>query len=303
MSRLKSLVLISAAFMFIISCTKTIEPPALGDHTEYQFNTPPPPVDPPPAKNTLVLSLGAKWGDIILGGPKNTIYVRNDNKVFNIYKPNDEGIYGTGTPFPGDPWDASANAFYMGVAQGAETMMVTNVPPAGLFRFDINSQGFLDVHPTTNAADPWPTNFGFWYGDGWDKYDIIAFKDKFVFQIDHSQDEALLRSSFADFTDDWSTWNRPATLVRDATGKSFKDYRAALSVGDSLLIVTSGGDMMAFAVDDNGDLDAGTKVGENWKIYQRIFAIGRNVFGLDSKGDIYRYTVDLSKTDNDAVEP
>lgn len=292
MRRLNSLILLFATITLMASCLKNPEPPALGDHT----------VDIGDKADTGkgVLSLGANWGNIFQTGPKGILYVRNTGNIIKIYTPDDKGVFGTGTPFPGDPWEASANIYYMGVAQGVQTVMVTNVPPAGLFRFDADENGFLSIHPTTNAADPWPTNFGFWYGDGWDNYDIIAFNGKFVFQISHNEGEALLRSDFQEFTDDWSTWNRPGTLHRDETGKKFDGYRSAMTMGNNLLIVTKDGDLMAYAVDNDGNLDDGTRVGTGWKIYNRIVATGNDVLAIDSKGDVYRYTIDLKRTDNNA---
>lgn len=298
MRRLKSLLFLFGVIMLFASCKKTINPPALGDHTIPDTSS-----NNNSAAQKVVLSLGSAWGDIFQTGPKGILYVRNTNKVINVYTPDDKGKFGVPNPFPGDPWDASASMYYMGVAQNVETMMVANVPPAGLFRFDIKTTGLLEIHPTTNAADPWPTNFGFWYGDGWDNYDIIAFNGKFVFQISHNQGEALLRSKFTDFTDDWSTWNRPATLQRTDMSKKFDGYRAAMAMGNDLLIVTKDGSLMAYAVNDNGDLDAGKKIGKGWEIYKRMASTGNDILAIDSKGDVYRYTIDLQKTTNDAIKP
>jgi hypothetical protein len=292
MRRLKPLILLLATVTFMASCSKNPEPPALGDHT----------VDIGDKADTGkgVLSLGANWGNIFQTGPKGILYVRNTGNIIKVYTPDDKGVFGIGTPFPGDPWEASANIYYMGVAQGVETVMVTNVPPAGLFRFDADANGLLSIHPTTNAADPWPTNFGFWYGDGWDNYDIIAFNGKFVFQISHNEGEALLRSDFGEFTDDWSTWNRPGTLHRDDVGKKFDGYRSAFAMENDLIIVTKDGDLMAYAVDNDGNLDDGTKVGTGWKAYDRIVATGKDILAIDSKGNVSRYTIDLKRTDNNA---
>jgi hypothetical protein len=191
----------------------------------------------------------------------------------------------------------------MGKSQNVETMMVVNIPPAGLFRFDVKPTGFLEIHPTTKPSDPWPNNFGFWYGDGWNNYDIISFKEKFVFQISHDKGEALLRSNFAEFMDDWSTWNRPATLKRDDMGKKFDGYLGAITMGDSLLIVGKNGDLTAYAVDGNGALNNGTKVGGGWDVHKRFTTVGNNILAIDSKGDVYRYKIDLKKTNNDAIKP
>ena len=193
--------------------------------------------------------------------------------------------------------------YYMGMAQNVQTVFVANAPPAGLFRFDVGANGFLTMHPTTNPADPWPTNFGFWYGDGWNNYDLIAFNGKFVFQIAHNEGESLLRSEFQNFTNDWSTWNRPATLQRDDTGKKFSGYRAAMAMKNSLLIVTAGGDLMAYVVDDNGNLDSGKKIGAGWNVYNRIAAAGDDILAVAANGEVYRYAIDLTKTTNDANKP
>lgn len=293
MIRLKHWILIPVMLLFIFSCMKKYEPPALGDHTK-----PEPTQDSGTAKK--VLTLPSEWGDIFKTGQNGKLYVRNKDKIFNVYTPGADGVFGAGTPFPGTPWDASAKLYYMGLAQNVQTVMVVNTPPAGMFRFDAASNGTLTMHPTTNAADPFPTNFGFWYGDGWDKYDIIAFNGKFVFQIAHNQGEALLRSPFAEFTDDWSTWNRPATLPRHDTGKKFEGYRSAMAMGNNLLIITRDGDLMAYAVDDSGNLNNGTKIGSGWNTYTRTTATGNDILGINSKGEVFRHTIDVTKTTNNA---
>lgn len=298
MRRLTSLLLLLTTIAFIVSCTKNPEPPALGDRTNPETNN--------PGKNDAkkVLSLGNNWGDIFQTGPKGRLYVRNGAKIIKVYTPDDKGVFGDGLAFPGDPWEASLNMFYMGVAQDVETFMVVNEPPyGGLFRFDIKSDGLLDIHPTTNAADPWPNNFGFWYGDGWHKYDVIAFNGKYVFQIAHEEGETLYRSAFQEFTDDWSTWNRASTISRENTGLKFDQYRAAMVMKNSLLIVNKDGDLMAYAIDETGKPDAGKKIGKGWKIYKKVVATGNDILAVDNKGDVYRYTIDLTKTTNDADEP
>lgn len=301
MRQLKSIFLLFAAtsFIFLSSCSKEKNPPPLGGGNDTPTNTNPG-NSGGAAISTKVLSLGNGWGDIFQTGPKGILYVRNKSGVFNIYTPDDKGMFGSGNPFPGDPWSASANLYYMGVAQKVQTVMITNVPPAGLFRFDVDANGFLIVHPTTNPSDPFPTNFGFWYGDGWDNYDIIALNGRFVFQIAHNKGEELLRSKFSDFTDDWSTWNRPATLIRDDVGISFKDYRFAMSMGDNLLIVNSTGDLTTYVVDTDGNLDAGTKIGKGWDKYSKVASVGNDLLAIDANGDVFRYTIDLTKTNNDA---
>lgn len=293
MIRLKHWILIPVMLLFIFSCMKKYDPPALGDHTK-------PDTTQSTGTGKKVLTLPADWGDIFKTGQNGKLYVRNKDKVFNVYTPGADGVFGVGTPFPGTPWDASANLYYMGLAQNVQTVMVVNVPPAGMFRFDAAANGMLTMHPTTNAADPFPTNFGFWYGDGWDKYNIIAFNGKFVFQIAHNQGEALLRSPFAQFTDDWSTWNRPATLQRDDTGKKFEGYRSAMAMGNHLLIITRDGDLMAYAVDDSGNLNNGTKIGSGWSTYTRTTATGNDILGINSKGEVFRHTIDVTKTTNNA---
>lgn len=298
MRQLKSIIFLLTTIAFMASCSKNPEPPALGDHTETPGGTN---GGTQVASGKKVLSVGAAWGDIFRPGPKGILYIRNKDKIFNVYTPKDDGTFGAGSPFPGNPWDASADLYYMGVAQNVETVMIPNVPPAGLFRFDVKAAGLLEMHPTTNAADPWPNNFGFWYGDHWDNFEIIAFNGKYVFQIAHDQGQALLRSDFQEFTDDWSTWNRPATLHRDETGKKFDGYRAAMAMGNDLLIVTKDGDLMAYVVSDDGSLDSGKKIGTGWKAYDRVVATGSDILAIDNKGDVYRYTIDLTKTNNDAT--
>lgn len=294
-------ILLLASLTFMTACSKkNPEPPALGDHTGVDDNNPNPGSKKAGEK---VLSLGNIWGDIFRIGPKGTLYVRNSSKTFKVYKPNDKGVFADGLAFPGDPWEASADLYYLGVAQGVETVMISNVPPAGLFRFDVKSDGLLDIHPTTKADDPWPNNFGFWYGDGWDKFDFIPFKGKFVFQIAHDEGESLLRSDFGKFTDDFSTWNRPATLKRDDTGLKFSKYKAAMAMGNNLLIINNEGDLMSYAVDDAGAVAGGKKIGTGWQVYKRFAATGNDLLALDSKGDVYRYKIDLAKTDNNADEP
>lgn len=115
--------------------------------------------------------------------------------------------------------------------------------------------------------------------------------------------EALLRSGVQEYSDYQITWNRPATLQRDDTGKKFDGYKAAMAMGDDLLIVTKDGDLMAYAVDGDGNLDDGTKIGTGWDVYKRIVATGNDILALDTKGDVYRYAIDLTKTDNDADQP
>lgn len=301
MRRLTPFIFLLATVAFMTACSKkNPEPPALGDNTGTDNNNP----DPGGASaGKKVLSLGNNWGDIFRAGPKGTLYVRNGAKIFKVYKPDDKGIFGDGLAFPGDPWEYSADLYYMGVAQGVETVMIPNVPPAGLFRFDIKPDGLLDIHPTTKADDPWPNNFGFWYGDGWDKFDLIPFKEKFVFQIAHDEGESLLRSDFGEFTDDWSTWNRPKTLKREDTGLKFSKYRAAMAMDNSLLIINNDGDLMAYAVNDAGAVAQGKKIGSGWQVYKRFAATGTDILALDSKGDVYRYKIDLAKTDNNADKP
>ncbi len=303
MVRLKIMVFFFVASLFVFSCTKEKQPPALGDHTEKPDNPNGSGGSSSSGKASVVLSLGANWGDIFTAGPKGTLYIRNSTKVFNVYTPGEDGKFGKANPFPGDPWGVSANAYYMGKSQAVETMMVVNIPPAGLFRFDVKPTGFLEIHPTTNPADPWPSNFGFWYGDGWDNYDIIAFKEKFVFQISHNKGEALFRSNFAEFMDDWSTWNRPATLKRDDLNKKFDGYLGAMAMGDSLLIVEKSGNLTAYAVDGTGNLGSNTKVGSGWEVYKKFAAVGNDILAIDNKGDVYRYKIDLKKTNNDAIKP
>src|SRR5690606_5202784 len=130
-----SLFFLLTAVAFMCSCTKYPEAPGLGDRTR-----------PDTTKSgnqdagKKVLSLGNNWGDIFQIGPKGKLYVRNSAKMFKVYTPDDKGVFGEGVAFPGDPWDASMNMFYMGVAQNVETMMVVNEPPfGGLFRFNVDS--------------------------------------------------------------------------------------------------------------------------------------------------------------------
>lgn len=300
MRRLSPLFILMAFTVILGSCSKYPDTPALGDHTSAEY------IKDQQAANSgkRVLGLGSNWGDIFQAGPKGRLYVRNGAKIFKVYSPNDKGVFGEGLAFPGDPWAASLNLFYMGVAQNVETAMVVNEPPfGGLFRFDIKATGLLEIHPTTNAADPWPNNFGFWYGDGWHKYDIIAFNGKFVFQMAHEEGETLYRSAFQEFTDDWSTWNRAGTIKRTNTGLKFDKYLSAMVMKNSLLIVTKDGDLMAYEVDETGNLGSGKKIGKGWNIYKKMVATGDDILALDSKGDVYRYPIDLKKTVNDAETP
>jgi len=103
--------------------------------------------------------------------------------------------------------------------------------------------------------------------------------------------------------DDWSTWNRPATLKRDDLNKKFDGYLGAMAMGDSLLIVEKSGNLTAYAVDGTGNLGSNTKVGSGWEVYKKFAAVGNDILAIDNKGDVYRYKIDLKKTNNDAIKP
>jgi hypothetical protein len=243
-----------------------------------------------------VLSLGPNWGNIIVSGPDGILYIRDASKIFHIYKPNKNGIYPVSdtTTFPGAPWDLSMKF----VTINDTTAMVANTSPYGLFRFVVNQNThLLTPAPTVNPSDPHPDNFGFFYGNGWNRYEIIPH-GKFVFLFDH-KNNVLLRTPTSVFIDPWSSWNmtnwlnnpNPPDYTRKKvkTGTDFGVYKEVLSFSNGLIAWKKDGTLWYYPVATNGTVGDKNKIGAGWNKYVKLIISGDDILALDSNGNLYRF--------------
>lgn len=257
-----------------------------------------PEVPEEPGAPVKVLSLGANWGDIISAGPDDILYIRDADDVMWIYKPDAQGVYSlAATPFPGDPWGASGWFYY--IKDNIE-LVVNDDGFAGMFRFDINPDTyFLTGKETVNPDDPWPNNFGYWYGDGWDNFNLIPLGEFIFFHNRENKD--LLRAPMDAFLDPFpGTWHKPG-WVEDENNivESNFNYQQIVAIDHNLMGLEGNGALWVYPVSDEGELGEAKKIGSGWNKYTRIVALSGNVLlALDDNGDVFRYVIDIDEEYN-----
>lgn len=248
-----------------------------------------------PGSPIKVLGLGANWGNIISAGPDDILYIGDTNKIIWVYKPDSEGVYSlAATPFPGDPWGASGWFYY--IKDNIE-FVVNDDGFYGMFRFDIDPETyFLTAKETVNPADPWPNNFGFWYGDGWNKFNLIPHGEFIFFHNRENKD--LMRVPMDPFLDPFpGTWHKPGWF-EDANNiiETNFNYEQLVSFDDNLMGLKADGTLWVFPISEEGELGDAKQIGSGWDKYTRIIALSNSVIlGLDSNGDIFRYVIDIDE--------
>jgi hypothetical protein len=167
----------------------------------------------------------------------------------------------------------------------------------GLFRFDVDPDNYeLTATKSVRPDDPVsPDNFGFWYGDGWNVYDVLSAGD-YIYLANHDNGD-LISYPMSDFLDKESgTWNKITVIQNngDVVGHGFDDYMQMLVLNDSgsyyLLGVKSDGTLWAYAVSEgDGSIGDAKKIGSGWDAYVKLITTGDDILALDSSGDLYRY--------------
>lgn len=257
-----------------------------------------PEVPDEPGSPDKVLSLGTNWGDIISVGPDDILYIRDTDNVMWVYKPDSEGVYSiAATPFPGDPWNASGWFYY--IKDNIE-FVVNDDGFYGMFRFDIDPETyFLTAKETVNPEDPWPNNFGFWYGDGWHKFNLIPLGEFIFFHNRENKD--LMRVPMDQFLDPVpGTWHKPGWYEDENNIiESDFNYKQVVSFGDYLMGLRVDGTLWVYHVSAEGELDEPKQIGSGWDKYTHIVALSNNVLiAMDNNGDIFRYVIDLEEVYN-----
>lgn len=242
--------------------------------------------------NVKVLTLGSNWGNILSNGPDGVLYRRDKDGVMWVYKPDSEGIYSTPpTRFPGDPWHASGWFYY--IKDNIE-MVVNDDGWYGMFRFDIEANTYLlNPKPTVNPSDPWPNNFGFWYGDGWNKFTLLPQKNHIFFV--NKENGNLLRAPIDDFLDPYvGTWHKPGWVddPNNVVGSGFKDYRQVMTFPNHLMAVKNDGTLWVYPISETGQVGAVKQIGTGWNQYVRFVTTGSYLLALDANGDLFRYEID-----------
>jgi hypothetical protein len=245
------------------------------------------------APRTKVLSLGQDWGDILANGPDGVLYKRDPGKVIHVYVPDKNGVYSNPpTKFPGGPWNASGWFYYI---NNNTEFVVNNDGYYGGFRFDVDPNTYLlSPSPTVNASDPFPTNFGFYYGDGWNVYNVLAAGD-YVFLVNKNNGD-LLQVSMSDFLNKApGTWHKITDIqnANNVIASGFDAYKQVLALDASgsyyLLAVKSDGTLWAYPISKNGDVGDAKQIGSGWNKYVKLITTGDDILALDSNGDLYRY--------------
>lgn len=242
-----------------------------------------------------VLSLGSNWGNNISTGPDGVLYIRDNGNYMWVYKPDETGIYSDQpTRFPGEPWGASGWFYY--IKDNIE-FVVNDDGFYGMFRFDIQPDSyFLDPKETVNPADPWPNNFGFWYGDGWNKVTLLPQGDYLFFV--NKQNGNLLRAPMDDFLDPYvGTWHKPGWIedVNNIVATGFGVYREVISFKNNLMAVKSDGTLWIYPVSENGQLGSAKQIGTGWNLFKKIIVTEHGVLALDEAGDLYRFEIDTDE--------
>lgn len=255
-----------------------------------------PEVPEDPGAPVKALGLGTNWGNVISAGPDDILYIRDNDAVVWIYKPDAEGVYSLGaTPFPGDPWHVSGWFYY--IKDNIE-MVVNDDDFGGMWRFDINPDTyFLTAKETVNTADPYPSNFGHFYGDGWNNINVISHGE-FIF-FHNRQNNDLMRAPMDPFLDPIpGTWHKAGWYEdEDNIIEPNFNYQQIVSIDNHLMGMEGNGRLWVFPVSDEGDLGEARQIGSGWNKYTRIVGLSNNaILALDNNGDVFRYVLDLDET-------